>query len=118
MAPWGKRESSVARQPLSRSAVMVGFEWASRVSTIAASFSLPPVIGFGIDRWSGSGAVATLIGVVLGFVAGLMQILRLSRDITGTPSVAASRSREDVTERGVDRVNGQRNPPDPPRKGA
>ena len=29
----------------------VGFEWASRVTTIALGFSVPALIGFGLDRW-------------------------------------------------------------------
>ena len=71
----------MAQKPESRSAVAVGFEWAFRVSTIGLCFSLPAVIGFGVDRYLGSSPVATLTGVVLGFVTGLLQILQLSKEI-------------------------------------
>ena len=43
----GKRESCVVEQPESRSALAVGIEWASRVTTIALGFSLPALLGFG-----------------------------------------------------------------------
>jgi ATP synthase protein I len=99
----------VAKQPESRSTIAVGFAWASKVSTIALSFSLPAIIGFGIDRYWGSAPVATLSGVVLGFVAGLMQILQLSREITGPPT----RSSKDRSDRGSE----GRNQPGPTKDG-
>jgi F0F1-type ATP synthase assembly protein I len=89
----------------------MSFEWASKVSTIALSFTLPAVVGFLIDRWSGSSPIATLIGVVLGFVVGLMQILQLSREISGPPA-RLSRSSKDVKEVGSDRTMQGRNRPD------
>jgi F0F1-type ATP synthase assembly protein I len=117
MAPAGKRESSEGEKLDSRSAMAVGVGWASKVSTIALSFSLPPVIGFGIDRWSGWSPVATLAGVVLGFVMGLMQILQLSREISG-PRARPTRSGSDATERGPDRTTGGRDRPGPTKDGA
>jgi F0F1-type ATP synthase assembly protein I len=75
----------VARLTEQRSALAVAIESASKVWTIAISFSLPALIGFGLDRWWGSGPVCTLIGVVLGFAVGLLQILRFSREIPGRP---------------------------------
>jgi F0F1-type ATP synthase assembly protein I len=91
------------KEPETRSAALIGIEWASKVSTIALSFSLPAIIGFGIDRWWGSGPVGTLIGVVLGFVAGLLQILQLSREISGTHA-GPTASGNKATKSGADRV--------------
>lgn len=91
----GKRESQVAKQPELRSAAAVGIEWASRVTTVAMGFSVPPLVGFGIDRWLGWTPVATLIGIVLGFVSGLLQTLRLSNDLPGDkPPAPLPRSRD------------------------
>lgn len=73
-----------------RSALAVGVEWASKVSTIAMGFSVPPLIGFGVDRWCGSTPVATLVGVLLGFVSGLFQTLRLAKDLPGVKSPKGS----------------------------
>jgi F0F1-type ATP synthase assembly protein I len=100
----------VTKKPDSRSAALIGIEWASKVSTIALSFSLPAIIGFAIDRWWGSGPVGTLIGVVLGFVAGLMQILQLSREISGANTKPA-RSSSGTTKSGNDRATRERHRP-------
>jgi F0F1-type ATP synthase assembly protein I len=82
----------VALKPGSRSALAVGAEWASKVTTIAVGFSLPPVIGFGLDRWWRSAPIATILGTILGFVLGLLQVLALSRDITAESTSKAGRS--------------------------
>jgi Putative F0F1-ATPase subunit Ca2+/Mg2+ transporter len=95
--PAGKWGSQVAKQPEQRPAFAVGVEWASRVSTIAMAFSLPPLIGFGLDRWWTSGPIFTLLGVLLGFVGGLLEILRLARQIPGRSTAGAAGSKRDAT---------------------
>jgi F0F1-type ATP synthase assembly protein I len=82
----------VAKQPEQRSAVAVGVEVASRVTTVALGFSVPPLVGFGLDRWWGSTPVATMVGIVLGFVSGLLQTLRLAKDLPGSKRSASGRS--------------------------
>jgi ATP synthase protein I len=118
MAPAGKREATVAERPESRSAVALGFEWASRVSTVAVGFSLPAIIGFGIDRWSGSSPVATLLGVAIGFASGLVQILRLARNLPGQGPPRVSRTPRDVTDQGSDASDSAKNHPGPRANGA
>ena len=97
----------MALQPGSRSAVAVGVEWAAKVTTIAVGFSLPAFIGFGFDRWLGSTPVATMIGIVLGFVSGLLQTIRLASNLPGKkppspgrvhPEPKRSLSPEDTTD--------------------
>jgi F0F1-type ATP synthase assembly protein I len=83
MTPAGKRESYVARQPEQRSSLAVGFEVASMVTTVGLGFSVPPVLGYALDRWWGSTPVATLIGMLLGLVSGLIQTVRLARHLPG-----------------------------------
>jgi hypothetical protein len=54
-------------------------DWASRVTTIALEFALPPLLGAWADsRWS-TGAWFTVLGALLGFAVGMMQILRLAK---------------------------------------
>jgi F0F1-type ATP synthase assembly protein I len=84
----------VGEKPESRSGLIVGVEWASRVTTIAAGFSLPPLIGFGLDRSLGWAPVATIAGTILGFAVGLLEILALARQIPGRPSSGARGSPE------------------------
>jgi F0F1-type ATP synthase assembly protein I len=85
----------VAQKPGSRSALAVGVEWASKVTTIAMGFSLPPVIGYALDRWWRLAPIATLAGTILGFVLGLLQVLALAREIPSGPSPRAGRSHRD-----------------------
>jgi hypothetical protein len=47
------------------------------------SFAIPPLAGFGLDRWMGWSPVATLLGVVAGFVAGMLQTVKLARHLPG-----------------------------------
>jgi F0F1-type ATP synthase assembly protein I len=59
---------------------------ASRITTIALGFSMPALIGFGLDRWWGTMPVATIIGAILGFPLGMFQTLRLAQDAPGKSS--------------------------------
>ena len=83
MALAGRRETQMAKQPEQRSALAIGIGVASRVTTVALGFSVPPLIGFALDRWWGSTPVATLIGIVLGFVSGLLGTIRLAKPSGG-----------------------------------
>jgi len=65
------------------SAFAAGMMWASRITTVALGFSLPPLLGFALDRWWGTVPVATMIGAVLGFASGMFQTMRLARDLPG-----------------------------------
>ncbi len=64
-------------------AFATGMMWASRITTVALGFSLPPLLGFAIDRWWGTIPVGTMIGAVLGFVSGMFQTMRLASDLPG-----------------------------------
>ncbi len=62
----------------------VGVMWASRATTVALGFVLPALGGFYLDQYWGSKPIATLVGSALGFAAGMMQILRIAREGTGS----------------------------------
>lgn len=66
-------------QPDRRSALAIGVEWASRVSTIGLEFALPPLAGAYCDQRAGTSPWLTLLGVLLGFVVGMWHILRIAR---------------------------------------
>ena len=68
--------------PERRSALSVGMEWASRITTVGLEFALPPLAGAWLDRWWGTGPWATVVGAVLGFAVGMMHILRVAREGT------------------------------------
>ena len=73
----------MVRQPESRSQYAVGLQLASRVTAIALEFVVPMVLGYGLDRWLGTVPAATIVGLILGFVMGLLQIRRLARESVG-----------------------------------
>jgi F0F1-type ATP synthase assembly protein I len=102
----------VAKQPEQRSALAVGIEWSSKITTVALGFSVPPVIGFIVDRWLGWAPVATLVGIVVGFVWGLLQTVRLASGMPGAKSrgIGGSGGAADTTRPGgLD--SGDRRPP-------
>lgn len=68
------------REPLERSSLAVGLDWAARITSIGLEFALPALIGAGIDRWLGSRPAATLGGAALGFCVGMVHLLRIASE--------------------------------------
>ena len=66
-----------------RSNLSVGMEWASRVTTVGLTFVVPPLAGHLLDLWWKTSPGALLVGAVLGFAVGMMNILRIAREGTG-----------------------------------
>lgn len=85
----------MVEKPEPRSSLGVGLDLASRVTTIGLEFALPAAAGYGLDSWLGTMPVATVSGVVLGFVVGMLHVLRMSREMSG----------------GFNRPAGERTPP-------
>jgi hypothetical protein len=65
------------------SALVEGIQSASKVTTVAVSFALPTLAGYGLDRWWGTLPAATITGALIGFVLGLLQSLNLAREAAG-----------------------------------
>jgi F0F1-type ATP synthase assembly protein I len=61
----------------------VGIEWASRISTICLYFSLPAFLGHYLDRKAGTSPAGVLLGMIVGFAVGIMQLLKIARDEAG-----------------------------------
>ncbi len=66
--------------PDQRSPLSIGIGWASRISALGFEFSLPPLAGYGVDRWLGSDPIGILVGMIIGFLVGMMHLLRMARD--------------------------------------
>src|SRR4051794_10795482 len=77
MASVGKRETCVTEKPDSRSALSIGLDWGTRITTIGLEFALPALLGFGLDRWWNTIPWMTLAGACLGLVTGMTHVLRL-----------------------------------------
>jgi hypothetical protein len=63
-----------------RSPLSVGIEWSARVSTLGFEFGIPALLGHFLDQKLGTNPVGLLVGMVLGFVVGMMHILRIAKD--------------------------------------
>jgi ATP synthase protein I len=74
-----------------------GMGRASQVTTIALEFSVPALLGVGLDRWLQTMPVATISGVVLGFLLGMLQTLRLANEARGGSSPKGAQPRDDRT---------------------
>jgi F0F1-type ATP synthase assembly protein I len=61
----------------------VGLDLASRVTTIGLEFALPAAAGYGLDSWLGTMPAATVCGVILGFLVGMLHSVRVSREMSG-----------------------------------
>jgi F0F1-type ATP synthase assembly protein I len=55
-------------------------DWAARVTTIALVFVVPPSLGAWADRSWGTGPWLAVSGAILGFAAGMSQLLRLAKE--------------------------------------
>jgi ATP synthase protein I len=75
----------------SRSWLSVGFAWAARITTLALEFTVPVVIGVGLDRWLGTSPGATLAGAILGFVLFMLHTLRFAKELPAGPGHGALR---------------------------
>jgi F0F1-type ATP synthase assembly protein I len=55
-------------------------QWASRITTVGLEFALPPLAGVYLDRFWSLRPLATILGVLLGFGVGMLNILRIARE--------------------------------------
>ena len=55
------------------------FQWSTRASMIAFEMVIPAVIGIGLDRLFGTGALFAILGVILGMALGFWQLLKFAR---------------------------------------
>jgi ATP synthase protein I len=85
MAIAGKWETFVTEKPETRSALSIGMEWSSRITTIGLEFALPAFLGFGLDRWWGTSPWMTLGGAFLGLTIGMLHVFRLASQLSGGP---------------------------------
>jgi len=53
-------------------------EWTSRVTAISLEMVLPGLFGFWLDRRLGTLPLLLVVGVVIGFVTGMWQLLKLA----------------------------------------
>lgn len=62
-----------------RPPLAVAMQWATHVTSIAMEMALPGLAGLWLDRQLGTGFAFLIVGTVLGFSAGMLHLLRLTR---------------------------------------
>jgi len=72
----------VVPQRGSQSLLSVGLEWSARITAIGLEFSVPALLGFGVDTWLKTSPAATVTGAFLGFALGMMHTLQMARELS------------------------------------
>jgi hypothetical protein len=68
----------------SRSALSIGLDWGTRITTIGLEFALPALLGYGLDRWWKTTPWATVAGAFIGMAIGMTSVLRLAHELPGS----------------------------------
>ena len=79
------------QKPDGRSALSIGMDWGTRVTTIGLEFALPAFLGFGLDRWWSTAPWMTILGSFLGLGIGMVHLVRLATELSAT-----SKERQDT----------------------
>ncbi|HEY4761325.1 MAG TPA: AtpZ/AtpI family protein [Thermoguttaceae bacterium] len=69
----------VDNTPDGRSPLALALEWVSRITAIAMEMVLPIVIGYWIDKWLGTKVVFLILGLIVGFVSGIWNLVKLTK---------------------------------------
>jgi F0F1-type ATP synthase assembly protein I len=77
-----------------RSSLARGWALSTTISTIALEMVLPGMLGFYIDIKLGTTMVFLVLGLVVGFVAGMIHLMRLAKSLTQTPGGPGEEKRE------------------------
>lgn len=70
-------------QPDSPSSLTLGVMWATRITSVGLEFAIPALVGMEIDRRWSTGRVATFVGAGLGFLTGMVHLVRIAREANG-----------------------------------
>lgn len=57
----------------------VGFSWASRITSLSLEFVVPALVGVFLDKRLGSSPWGVVVGSALGFLVGMIHLLRIAR---------------------------------------
>jgi ATP synthase protein I len=58
-------------------------QWVSRITSISMEMVLPGVLGYFVDQWLGTKLVFLILGLILGFVGGIWQLIKLTKHDNG-----------------------------------
>jgi ATP synthase protein I len=66
-----------------RSDYIKAMQWVSRITSISMEMVLPGVLGYFVDQWLGTKLVFVIGGLILGFVGGIWQLIKLTKHDNG-----------------------------------
>jgi len=66
--------------PQGRSPYAVGYEWSTRISTIALEMALPPVFGMWLDSRCGTLILFTVLGAMFGMTTALIHLIQIGKN--------------------------------------
>lgn len=63
-----------------RTSLVEAHQWVSRLTTVGLEMSLPALLGHWLDKKWGTTPWLTAIGGVLGFILGMIHLLRMAKE--------------------------------------
>lgn len=72
-------EPTVPHAPDDRPPFVKAIEWSARITAVGLQMVLPALVGYWLDTRLGTKGVFVLLGAVLGFASGMVQIIRWGR---------------------------------------
>ena len=68
------------KSPDDRPDYISAMQWVSQITSISLGMVLPGVLGYYLlDRWLGTRAVFLILGLIMGFVGGIWQLIKLAK---------------------------------------
>jgi F0F1-type ATP synthase assembly protein I len=67
------------KSPDGRSAYAQAMEWVSVITTISLEMVLPGALGYWIDQKIGTKVLFLIVGLILGCVVGMRQLIQLTK---------------------------------------
>jgi hypothetical protein len=77
-------ETTLTQKSDHRSALSIGIDWSTRVTTIGLEFALPAFLGFFLDRYMSTAPWMTVLGAFLGLGIGMVHLVRLASELSAS----------------------------------
>ena len=85
-ATLGLSDFTMPKPSLDRSPMALALDWSSTIISISVAMVVPGLAGYWLDGKLGTGFVFLLLGMVLGVVVGIWQLVRLTQKKTASKS--------------------------------
>lgn len=86
-----------------RSSIAIAMTWVHQITGVALMMAVPIGAGYYVDQWWGTVPWLTCIGAVLGFAAGMQQLLAIARRSEARAAKNSAAKKRQAGKDGVDR---------------